>query len=362
MGVQPAAGGTANRRDIHGRRGPARSVGRLSVTCPEDPVVFPIRWSKVLSRYRIRRGAVAEVVVTGSAGFIGQHLIERLLVSGHRVVGIDRRPAQPRAGLTLVLADLLDPVDAVQEPLRAADLVFHLAARSGVRDRHPMADALRERDTVSTAMRVLDLVPAATPLVVTSSSSVYGGSPHGMPCRERDRLRPIGGYGRSKLAVERWCARRAAIGGAVTVCRPFTVVGEGQRPDMAVALWINALRRDEPMELFGPSARKRDLTDVRDVADCLVQLAERGVSGTVNIGTGIAHTVHDIAATAARVMGRPPRFEVRPAPSDDPLENIADTTTLSQVIGRSLHTDLTDVIARQVAATVDAPLLAGSGR
>jgi len=176
------------------------------------------------------------VVVTGAAGFLGRHLVQRLAGQGERVVVIDRRPALPAAAAGLV-ADLADPPDDVVTALREADAVFHLPGRPGVRDPCQPADLdrLRHRDNVTAAIPVLTHTPAHAPVVVTSSSSVYGGSPPGRGSREGDPLRPCGGYARSKTLLEALCQGRARRGGLVAVARPFTVAGEGQRPDMALA-------------------------------------------------------------------------------------------------------------------------------
>ena len=160
------------------------------------------------------------VVVTGAAGFLGRALVASLAVDGIPVVAVDRRPPPDGPGVTALRADLLDRDPAVTEALRRADAVFHLAGRPGVRDTGAAADAARTRDNVHATAAVLATVPPGPPLVVTSSSSVYGGAA-GRPSRESDPLRPLGGYARSKVAVERLCAGRP-----VAVLRPFTVAGE----------------------------------------------------------------------------------------------------------------------------------------
>ena len=145
--------------------------------------------------------------------------------------------------------------------LRVADAVFHLAGRPGVREAGPAAEAARARDNVAATAAVLRQVPRATPLVVASSSSVYGGAA-GRPSREERpapaarRVRAQQGGGRAL------CAARHAAGGAVAVVRPFTVAGEGQRPDMALARWIAAVRAGRPVRVLGSPARTRDVTDV----------------------------------------------------------------------------------------------------
>ncbi len=287
------------------------------------------------------------VVVTGAGGFIGRNLAAALEESGETVVGIDRR--HPR-GTVALTADLLDEDDAVTDALRQADAVFHLAGLPGVRDVSPGVEERRVRDNVLAAERVLALVPARTPVVVTSSSSVYGGATGGRPCREDDRPGPRGGYARSKLAMEQACARRSAAGGSVTVCRLFTVAGPGQRPDMALALWIRAVLAGEPVRVFGSLARSRDLVDVRDVVTALRWLAERDACETVNVGTGRGHTLGAMVAAIGGALGTIPEVDIAPAADVDPGATLADVAKLRRLIGFRPRTDLADLVARQIRA------------
>lgn len=288
------------------------------------------------------------VVVTGAAGFVGQHLVGHLCALGHRVVAVDRRPCSglPTA-VTSVVADLVEA--DLAGLLRDADAVFHLAARAGVRDPRPDIERLRHRDNVLATAAVLAAAPAAVPVVVTSSSSVYGGS-SGRGCREGDELRPRGGYARSKVRVEALCAARRAAGGAVAVARPFTVAGEGQRPDMAIARWIDAVSTSRPVHVLGSPARTRDITDVRDVVDGLVRLADRGIGRTVNLGTGVGHTLEQILAAVCTAVGAPTEVQCHPAPYDEVPDTRADTAHCERVLGFRPTTDLADLVQRQVAA------------
>lgn len=288
------------------------------------------------------------VVVTGAAGFLGRALVAALAADGVDVVGIDRRSAPaPVPGLR---ADLLAGDQAVAAALREADAVFHLAGRPGVRERGPAAEAARARDNIAATAAVLRHVPPATPLVVTSSSSVYGGAA-GRPSREGDRLRPLGGYARSKAAAEALCAARLAAGGSVAVLRPFTVAGEGQRPDMALARWIAAVRAGRPLRVIGSAARTRDVTDVRDVVRALRLAAEREVTGPLNVGTGRPHTLADLAAAVCGALGAPAELVVEPAAAVEPAATWADTTLLRRRLGFVPQTHLDQLVARQVAAT-----------
>ena len=288
------------------------------------------------------------VVVTGAAGFLGRALVASLVTDGIPVVAVDRRPPPDGPGITPLRADLLDRdpavTEAVNEALRGADAVFHLAGRPGVRDTGPVADAARVRDNVHATAAMLDAVPPGRPLVVTSSSSVYGGAA-GRPSRETDPLHPLGGYARSKAAVELLCSGRP-----VAVLRPFTVAGEGQRPDMALARWIAAVRAGEPIPILGSPARTRDVTDVRDVVRAARLAAERGVVGPLNVGTGRPRTLFELAAAVCRVLDAPAELVVRPAGAVEPAATWADTTRLARVLGFVPTTDLDDVVARQAAA------------
>jgi UDP-glucose 4-epimerase len=285
------------------------------------------------------------IVVTGAAGFIGGHLVRELRGRGHHVVGLDRRPG------TDVLADLTGAGSpGGLDLLRDAEAVFHLAGAGGVRLDGPDAEATWWRCNVLAAEAVLSAVPLATPLVVTSSSSVYGGTAAaGRPCRESDRLRPRGGYARSKVEVERRVAARRARGGRALVVRPFTVAGEGQRPDMALSRWIAAARAGEPLRVHGSVGRRRDVTDVRQVAIALADLAARDAAGTVNVGTGVAHTLGDMVRAVAAAVG-PTGVIVEPTHRDDVDATLADTRRCRRLVGFTPVTDLQALVRRQALA------------
>jgi nucleoside-diphosphate-sugar epimerase len=298
------------------------------------------------------------VVVTGSSGFVGRTVVAELVRRGRTVVAVDRRPG-PGGGHTaapagstapLVLTgDLLHRDELVDAALDSASAVLHLAGCPGVRDDAPDVERRRHRDNVLATARVLAAVPPHVPVVVASSSSVYGGS-SGRPSRESDRLAPRGGYARSKVAVEDLCARRAAAGGRVTVVRPFTVVGEGQRPDMAVARWLAAAYDDRPLEVYGSLERTRDLTDVREVGRVLATLAEPGCAptGVLNVGTGRPHTLAEVVDAVAEATGRAVRTRLTPAATVEPADTWADTARLRSVVGFVPRTDLSDVVRRQL--------------
>lgn len=299
------------------------------------------------------------IAVTGAAGFIGRHVVAHLRDAGHEVVGIDRRPWSPGPGEVSLCLDLttVDPAETEQlrTCLATAAGVIHLAGRPGVRDAHPQADQLRWRDNVVAGQRVLDLVPAATSLVVASSSSVYGGARRATdgirPSHEDDRRRPRGGYARSKAVLEDRCQARRQAGGHVAVVRPFTVAGEGQRADMAIATWIDAARAGRPLTILGDTRRARDVTDVRDVARGIVAMLEAGHATTCNLGTGTAHTLATLASAVATATGMPLELSMVRAGREEPSVTLANTTRCQQLLGFTPTIDLDDLVHRQLTAT-----------
>lgn len=293
------------------------------------------------------------VAVTGAAGFIGRALVDLLVARGESVVAIDRAAGGLPTGARVIRADLLASDERVEIALRSADAVFHLAGCPGVRDNRSDIAQRRHRDNVLATARVLALVPVRVPVLVASSSSVYGGSA-GAPSAEADPLRPRGGYAHSKARVESLCAQRAAGGGAVVAVRPFTVAGEGQRPDMALAQWIAAAVAGRPLRVLGSPDRTRDVTDVRQAAEAFVALVERGAGGVVNVGTGVGHRLKDLVAAVALVVDRDVRTCVVPADPAEATDTLADTRLLRRLAGFVPETDLRSLVARQVAATLPA--------
>ncbi|WP_162795748.1 NAD-dependent epimerase/dehydratase family protein [Nonomuraea lactucae] len=295
-------------------------------------------------------------IVTGSAGFIGRVLTELLIDAGEKVIGIDRRQQPSRPGLTELTADLLEDDDLVRAALESADAVFHLAGCPGVRDTAPGIGSRRHRDNVLAGARVLSLVPERVPLVVASSSSVYGGARDGRASRETDQVRPVGGYAESKVGLERLCAARVERRRPTAVVRPFTVAGEGQRPDMALSIWLEAARGGRPLRVLGSLDRTRDVTDVRQAAQAMMDLA--GSCGVVNVGTGRGRTLREMADAVAEALDTEVVFAVEPATTAEPSDSLADVRRLRSLIGWSPETDLTDVVRRQAGALQPATAVA----
>ena len=234
------------------------------------------------------------VVVTGAAGFLGRALVASLAADGIPVVAVDRRPPPDGPGVTALRADLLDRDPAVTEALRGADAVFHLAGRPGVRDTGAGRRRRPGQGQRAATAEVLAAVPAGT---AAGRHLVLVGVRRGAAGRPSPGGRPAAAARRVRAQQGRGGALASAPAGAVAVLRPFTVAGEGQRPDMALARWIAAVRAGRPMRVLGSPERTRDVTDVRDVV--------RALPGGRRAGRGrAAQRRHRPAAHAGRAGRR----------------------------------------------------------
>lgn len=301
------------------------------------------------------------VVVTGAAGFIGSHLVDRLLDLGHVVVGVDCRG--PRgdelAALNLVGALGHKRFTRVQVDIGQADLntvlagagcVFHCAAVPGVRASWGPQFPAYVAANVTGTHRLLAACARAKVrrLVYCSSSSVYGVAGH--PSRESDPTRPVSPYGVTKLAGEQLCqahAARADTDLTVVALRYFSVYGPRQRPDMAIGRVLAAALSGTQYTLFGDGSQRRDFTYVEDVVDATIAASHMDVSASVlNVGGGSSASLLDVIAIAADTVGRPLSVTTVDARAGDVPATAADLSWASAVLGYRPRTDLRAGMAR----------------
>ena len=305
-------------------------------------------------------------LVTGAAGFIGSHLVDRLLASGAAVTGIDNfdpfySPTRKRANLaaalahprfTLVEADLLQP-PTLTGPF---DVVFHLAARPGVRP--SLADPHAFFATnLSGTQNVIDLARrlAIPHIVFASSSSVYGINP-ATPWREDAALRPISPYAVSKAAAESLGHAAAHLYGLrFTALRLFTVYGPRQRPDLAIHKFARLIRAGRPIPVYGDGSTRRDYTYIDDILDgVLAAAAYPGAPFEVfNLGTHRMVSLHGLLDALERCLGRPALRETLPPQPGDVPDTFADLTRARELLGYHPATPLDEGL-RRFAAWLDA--------
>jgi nucleoside-diphosphate-sugar epimerase len=313
-------------------------------------------------------------VVTGVAGFIGSHIARSLLDRGHHVVGIDHGMGHPQAiternlrvnaggdHFTFVRGDLAQM--PLEPCLEGADTVFHVAARPGVRTSWGADFPSYARSNV-VATHLLMEAAARTGVrrvVVSSSSSVYGGAPDG-PVTEADLPSPLSPYGVTKLAAEQLAiahARRTNRGPTVVALRYFTVYGPRQRPDMLIGRLIASALTGSPVVIHGDGKQRRDFTFVADAVRAnLIAMGADVEAEVVNIGTGVTMSVLDVADLVGEIARRPVVLEFAGGQAGDVRDTHADVSRAEAVIGYRPMTDLRTGLTAQLEWTLRNELVA----
>lgn len=273
---------------------------------------------------------MATYLVTGGAGFIGSHLVERLVALGHRVRVLDDLSEGRKENLASVWdriefleGDVRDPA-LVRRAVRDVEYILHQAALRSV----PRSVEDPVTTTEVNVLGTVTLLEAAREagvrrIVFASSSSVYGEALE-LPLRESQPPRPISPYAVSKLAGEHYCRVFTKLYGLETVSlRYFNVFGPRQDPRSeyaaVIARFILAALRGEPLEIHGDGHQSRDFTYVENVVDANLRAAVLpGLAGEVfNIGCGRRYSVLEVKAHLEQIFGRPlPARHTPPRPGD----------------------------------------------
>ena len=308
-------------------------------------------------------------LVTGSAGFIGSHLVETLLRAGQKVTSLDnfatgRRKnidemlseagPQAAAKFSFIEGDITSSDDLSRGFADARpDVVVHLAALAGVRP--SIADPLRYSEVnVTGTVRLLDACwkHRVTRLVFASSSSVYGVD-SAVPFRESDPCgKPASPYAATKRAGE-LCAFTAHHLQSldVTCLRFFTVYGPRQRPDLAIHKFARLIDAGKPIELFGDGSTSRDYTWVDDIIDGVIaSIDEQGRGAPAfriyNLGGSRTTTLLRLVELISDALGKKPIVEWKPEQPGDMKRTLADLTLVGTALGYAPRVPIEEGIAR----------------
>ena len=306
-------------------------------------------------------------LVTGGAGFIGSHVCERLLRSGHAVTVLDDLnpfydPAIKRRTLEnlralggqfqFVEADLTDA--ATVSKLFAGsqfDQVIHLAARAGVRP--SLAEpALYQRVNVEGTVNILEAarLNGGRKLVIASSSSVYGVNAK-VPFAESDPIfQAISPYAASKLACEALGhSYHHVYGLEIVMLRFFTVYGPRQRPDLAIHKFAQLIASGRPIPVFGDGSTARDYTYVDDIVAGVLAASERQFGYEVfNLGESQTVTLARLIELLEAALGKPAIIDRQPLqPGDVPI-TFADISKARRLLGYNPQTKIDVGIPRFV--------------
>jgi UDP-glucose 4-epimerase len=290
------------------------------------------------------------IVVTGGAGFVGSHVVDRLLAAGHTVTVVDdlstgrREHVDPRASLHVcdIRSPRLGDLVADSRP----DVVVHIAAQAAVA--RSVADPLFDASVnlLGTIGVLLASQRAGVPRVVYTST---GGAAYGdtdvLPTPEDHPLRPTSPYGVSKTSAERYVDCWSGLTGmSVLTLRLANVYGPRQDPAGeagVVAIFSSRLVRGEPCIVNGDGEQTRDYVYVEDVANAFERAVTRSdATGAANIGTGIETTVNEIYRRLAAAAGVSTPPEHGPAKPGEQRRSLLDPSRARSLLGWTAATTL----------------------
>jgi len=300
-------------------------------------------------------------LVTGGAGFIGSHIIERLLQQQHDVICLDNfdpyydpeikeRNISSFLGderFTLIHGDILDRT-LLQELLIDVDVIFHEAAQAGV----PISTENPLKSHEVNATGTLNLLESAVKanikrFIYASSSSVYGTVKY-LPFDEDHPTYPVSPYGVSKLMAEHYCRVFSELYGLPSVAlRYFTVYGPRMRPDLAINIFTRQALKNEPLTIFGTGDKTRDFTYIDDIINANLISLVKG-NGVYNIGGGHRVSIQDLAEKIIEITGSSSIIQYKESKKGDAEHTYANTTKAQRELGWKPKTSLEQGLTRYI--------------
>ena len=311
---------------------------------------------------------VKNLLVTGGAGFIGSHLVDRLLTTNvDRITVVDdfndfyspdikrentrEHRADPR--YQLIKADIRDraALDEVFNTNRF-DCIVHLAARAGVRPSLEEPELYTETN-ISGTLNLLQLARrhGIKQFVFGSSSSVYGINAK-VPFSEDDPIRqPISPYAATKAAGELLCHTYSHLYNLRCIClRFFTVYGPRQRPDLAIHKFAKLISQHKPIPVFGDGTTRRDYTYVDDIIDGVMAAIDYDQTDydVFNLGESRTVELRELIALLENELGTKAIIDRQPPQPGDVPQTFADITKARTLLGYNPQTQIEDGLHRFV--------------
>ncbi len=291
------------------------------------------------------------ILVTGAAGFIGSHLVEKLLANGSHVFAVDNfdpfydkhiketniRDFRMHENFRLFETDLLDKT-ALRKVFKedSIDVVVHLAAKAGIRPSLLDPTGYFNTNVIGT-LNLLETMKEneCKKLIFASSSSIYGNNKK-VPFSENDSVdSPISPYAASKKAGELICHTYHHLFGFDIFClRFFTVYGPRQRPDLAIHKFAKLINEGSPIPFYGNGSTERDYTYIDDIVNGITGALDN-LHGYEIINLGESRTVSliQMVSTLEKALGRKAILNKLPLQPGDVERTFADITKAKRKLG-----------------------------
>ena len=298
--------------------------------------------------------------ITGGAGFIGRHLVAKLLHDKHEITIFDNFSSSSKNDIThlledgvgLVTGDILD-YDLLLKSMPNYDFVIHLAAQTSVSQ--SVANPKTTADIiVDGTVNVLKscVKTNVKNIIFSSSAAVYGNSINTLSA-ENAQLSPLSSYGASKLVAEYNLLAFSKLFGLNCISlRLFNVYGNGQSSEAGVIRkFLKNISNDVPIEIFGDGVQSRDFVHVSDVIQafyCAIRNIETKRGEVYNIGSGTATSINELASLLISSKGKDLQVIHKPALEGEIKDSKADISLAENDIGYSPRVSLSDGLANLV--------------
>ncbi|MCP9447372.1 MAG: NAD-dependent epimerase/dehydratase family protein [Nitrospira sp.] len=299
-----------------------------------------------------------KVLVTGGAGFIGSHVVDRLVEEGHEVVVVDdlstgkRKHVNRSAGLYKldVQSGRLEKVFRNERP----SIVIHLAAQVSARQsvENPILDA---QVNVLGTMNVLHQAArhGARKVIFASSGVAIYGEQEVHPAPESHPTKPLSAYGISKLCGEHYLSYFQRVSGLQVVSlRYASVYGPRQDPEGeagVVAIFIRKMLSGEQPIINGNGRQTRDFVFVDDVVQANLAVMSQEAQGVYNVGTGVETSINELFRMLAGLTGSSCKEVHGPAKVGEQIRSVIDSSRLKQEVGWEPETGLAEGLEKTVA-------------
>jgi len=307
------------------------------------------------------------ILVTGGAGFIGSHLVDRLLSLGYQIVVLDNfndfydpnlkreniREHLKSQNYRLIDGDIrsLLQVEDVFES-HSIDIVVHLAAMAGVRPSIDKPALYNEVNLIGTLNILESCRKHGVPkLVYASSSSVYGNNEK-VPFHEGDRVdHPISPYASTKKSGELMVHTYCHLFGLDAVClRFFTVYGPRQRPEMAIHKFTRQISRGEPIDRYGDGSTFRDYTYIDDIVDGIMACLKKSFGyQVINLGRSDTVALSELISLLEEKLSREAVVNQLPTQPGDVEKTFADISRAGELLGFEPRVSISEGLNRFVA-------------
>ncbi len=306
------------------------------------------------------------ILVTGGAGFIGSHLIDKLLSLGHTVFSIDNFDSfYPRIvkennqkkhfeskNFSFLECDITNEEVLLNFTKgKNIELIVHLAAKAGVRPSIENPAAYHHTNATGT-LHLLNIAKTlkVKRFILASSSSVYGENLN-VPWKESDtNLQPISPYAASKISAENMARVYSKLFYLDTVVfRFFTVYGPRQRPDLAIHKFFNLAYNNEEIPFFGDGSTRRDYTFIDDIVKGIIGAINLSSTDSkynvYNLGNSNTVTLNELIETIKKITQKNIVLKKLPEQAGDVQQTFADVSKAGRELGFSPSTKITEGLA-----------------